>query len=378
MNLSCERDAEQVVRMAETLLELPEVAWLDPARAMELLDPSAAMESVFRRLLGGGLEPSSDAGPEPDALFNSGFEPEPHLDPHEATASLSPRPARGRRPASPSPTVPEPHAPSDVPVRALKPVASDARADRLNDSGVRGRDSWLPHYERSPMADRRDAQAEPAAPHEARSESRRQPRVAAGSWIRSVERRASGRELVGSSPVIQVPTERDGIRDAGEDMVPGGSRGSTKGTPSRAAPFPDAAASRSTRLVTELSDLQSLFRSVVANSQSTHNRLPSDSPRPIERARPDDHSTPARATRQASHRDQVVHLEPVPVWPGPSRDDAPVGSLADTPVPSLSGAEPAMPDPAREEILLDRLLDRLEERLRDEAIRHLGFTGGLT
>ena len=37
-----------------------------------------------------------------------------------------------------------------------------------------------------------------------------------------------------------------------------------------------------------------------------------------------------------------------------------------------------MPDPLREEILLDRLLDRFEERLREQAIRHLGLTGGLT
>jgi hypothetical protein len=41
-------------------------------------------------------------------------------------------------------------------------------------------------------------------------------------------------------------------------------------------------------------------------------------------------------------------------------------------------APPPILDAAQEEILLDRLFDRLEERLRDQAIRHLGFTGGLT
>jgi len=33
-------------------------------------------------------------------------------------------------------------------------------------------------------------------------------------------------------------------------------------------------------------------------------------------------------------------------------------------------------DPAWEEVLFDRLLDRWEERLREQSIRHLGFTGG--
>ena len=46
------------------------------------------------------------------------------------------------------------------------------------------------------------------------------------------------------------------------------------------------------------------------------------------------------------------------------------------------GGEPLMAplariqDPAWEEVLLDRLLDRFEERLREQSIRHLGFTGG--
>jgi hypothetical protein len=37
-----------------------------------------------------------------------------------------------------------------------------------------------------------------------------------------------------------------------------------------------------------------------------------------------------------------------------------------------------VPDPIRDEILLDRILERFEQRLREQAIRHLGFTGGVT
>ena len=50
----------------------------------------------------------------------------------------------------------------------------------------------------------------------------------------------------------------------------------------------------------------------------------------------------------------------------------------DTPFASFAGAASTLPDPTREDVLLDRLLDRFEERLREQAIRHLGFTGGLT
>jgi len=45
--------------------------------------------------------------------------------------------------------------------------------------------------------------------------------------------------------------------------------------------------------------------------------------------------------------------------------------------PATAALPPA--DPAHDDVLLlDRLLDRWEERLREQAIRHLGFSGGLT
>ena len=63
------------------------------------------------------------------------------------------------------------------------------------------------------------------------------------------------------------------------------------------------------------------------------------------------------------------------------RADAPGASgraPIDTPFASFAGTASTPPDPTREDVLLDRLLDRFEERLREQAIRHLGFTGGLT
>jgi ABC-type uncharacterized transport system YnjBCD ATPase subunit len=59
-------------------------------------------------------------------------------------------------------------------------------------------------------------------------------------------------------------------------------------------------------------------------------------------------------------------------------DVVPVDFSASVSVPAASAAVLRILDAAQEEVLLDRLVDRLEERLRDQAIRQLGFTGGLT
>jgi hypothetical protein len=48
-----------------------------------------------------------------------------------------------------------------------------------------------------------------------------------------------------------------------------------------------------------------------------------------------------------------------------------VAGTPDEPVRSL-------PDPLAEDALIDRVIDRLDERMREQSIRHLGFTGGLT
>jgi hypothetical protein len=146
----------------------------------------------------------------------------------------------------------------------------------------------------------------------------------------------------------------------------------------KAAPTADAAASQRTRLVTELSDLQKLFDSVVAGSQSATDRVATETAQQGERAPTMQRSVPARAPLEPIERGQAVRLERVERWRGVGHDGVPVDPTTDASVPAASVAAPRMPDAAQEEILLDRLLDRLEERLRDQAIRHLGFTGGLT
>ena len=180
-------------------------------------------------------------------------------------------------------------------------------------------------------------------------------------------------------------------------------------------PGPRHAAARSTRLVSGLSELNNLFRSVI-DSQSDDRLAPeaarSTAQDESEAARPTapDESEAARSTAQSFYagdapqsadRHEETRPDAAARWTGPGTDDAReaasgapfaprrqvalrANTLAsghapiDTPFASFAGAASTPPDPAREDVLLDRLLDRLEERLREQAIRHLGFTGGLT
>jgi len=191
-------------------------------------------------------------------------------------------------------------------------------------------------------------------------------------------------------------------------------------------PGPRHAAARSTRLVSGLSELNNLFRSVI-DSQSDDRLAPeaarstaqdeSEAARPTAqdeseaaRSTAPDESEAARSTAQSFYagdapqsadRHEETRPDAAARWTGPGTDDAReaasgapfaprrqvalrANTLAsghapiDTPFASFAGAASTPPDPAREDVLLDRLLDRLEERLREQAIRHLGFTGGVT
>jgi len=141
----------------------------------------------------------------------------------------------------------------------------------------------------------------------------------------------------------------------------------------------------------------SLFRSVVENQ--------ADDELEPETARPAARIEHADAAPRPADRHEVIRPEAVPAarWTGPGAEPghetsfaapsahadrhvgpragtpaASVPSPIETPFASFADAASVLPDLAREDVLLDRLLDRFEERLREQAIRHLGFTGGLT
>lgn len=111
-------------------------------------------------------------------------------------------------------------------------------------------------------------------------------------------------------------------------------------------------AHRPTRLVTDLTALQGLLQSAVADSRQRH-ALPALLP-----------TVPTSAELAATPGPQLVAS---PVGPGPA--PATPAAIAGTPFVAL--------DALAEDILVDRLADRLQDRLREQALRHLGFTGGV-
>lgn len=134
-----------------------------------------------------------------------------------------------------------------------------------------------------------------------------------------------------------------------------------------------AAAPHRTRLVSGVADLNSLFGSLLAAGRPAGRRLTDTVPAPQPVASSDKDRVAADSvapTAVRSHPDRFpASLEgaaPVPRAASPTPADWPAAA-------ALSAA-----DRAHDDVLLDRLLDRWEERLREQAIRHLGFTGGLT
>ena len=359
MNLSWEREAEKAVRAAQTLFELSDLAWLDAAHALEFVDPSRAMESVLREVL--------ESGPEPDA--NPAFEPEAQFEAREPSALPWPPSVRGTRYAPG--VAAKPHSAPAVAARTSSLLAREDRADRRDEPDFGENSSAVSGHARSFIA-------EPTATHEARPDARHQRTAQPSAWIPLAEQGTASREMDPTSPTVRASLRQDEIDPGRADAPPENSSRTAEETLIPATRLRDAPAARGMRQVTTLPELQALFRSVVAESRSRDDRPPSETPRPLEAARSQRRSMPSPAMPPSSDPGQVVHAERFAGWSPPAGNDVAVGSRTEPPVPSTSESAPAMPDPLREEILLDRLLDRFEERLREQAIRHLGLTGGLT
>src|SRR5262249_25906654 len=123
------------------------------------------------------------------------------------------------------------------------------------------------------------------------------------------------------------------------------------------------------RQLTDLPELQWLLRSVVAESQRRLNPPSAESAQ-----------TAHGFTNNDQQRQSPYPLRPYTVAtpPGANRNHHATEAVAEPGGLRDSDKASTKKDPLGEELLLDRLLDRFEERLREQAIRHLGFTGGLT
>jgi hypothetical protein len=190
-----------------------------------------------------------------------------------------------------------------------------------------------------------------------------------------VEYGTSGRQRSGRVSAIEGPPASDSAREQGDEIVPVVSRAISK---AKAVPSSESAGSQRPRLVTELSDIQHLFDAVVADSQSASARVDSETAQPVASAPTVQGSGSPHAPTEATAHGQVVRTERVERSRQVEHDVVPVDFSASVSVPAASAAVLRILDAAQEEVLLDRLVDRLEERLRDQAIRQLGFTGGLT
>lgn len=129
-----------------------------------------------------------------------------------------------------------------------------------------------------------------------------------------------------------------------------------------------ADASRKTRLVSSVADLNGLFESLLAGRRPADTQAAAPAGTRSEAPVAAEGEPPGAAGR---HRDlspaSLAEAAPAPRAAPLTRADWPATA-------ALTPADPTDDDV----LLLDRLLDRWEERLREQAIRHLGFTGGLT
>jgi hypothetical protein len=352
VNLAWEKETAKALRAAQMLLALPDATGIDPIRAVRFPDPSAVMESIFHALIAGGPASPAGADLEPPILSTPLVEPALRSQARETAPIARPTHRLETRPSLDPPR--PPLRASLVPVRTRRPVVLDRGAGQAGDRA----------------AGRQDTEAETrreTSPGAGRSGLKRSD-LSSATW-----RGAFARERGDARPAEAPAGER---KRAGEIAAGPAAFGEPHGEGQSGPASPaEAVASRSPRLVTELSDLQHLFGSVVTDSQSGHDRPSAEVSR--ERAWRGEVSV-AYANAPRSGRVRLGELEGAPSGLGSAADRAPLERGAESFVSLPAGPSPQPPDPAREEILLDRLADLMEERMRDLAIRHLGFTGGLT
>jgi len=359
MKPSWEQEADRALRVAQALFELSDLAWLDAARALEFVDPSRAMEGVLLELLESGSEPSTEPG----------LAPLPRLEARAPIAAPSVPAANASAHDPAAEDVETRHPAPTAAARTVNLLARQVRHERRGEIGAGEDSAGVPEHERDAGVAWHGVYRGPAATRDL------QPPRAAEPDVAPAPREDAGDSLImrASSPAFgrsRGPAEIDisGVGTAAERAWKTAEEAQVPATRLR-----DAPSAGRVRQISALPELQALFRSVVAESQASDLPLPAATPRARERR------SPLPPTSQASYGPgPVTQVEPYSGWPRPAGNDAPVTPSAQPPLPS--GAQPALapPDPVREEILLDRLLDRFEERLREQAIRHLGFTGGLT
>ncbi|HTT38614.1 MAG TPA: hypothetical protein VMH32_13205 [Burkholderiales bacterium] len=359
MNLSWEQEADKAVRMAQALFELSDLAWLDAGRALEFVDPSRAMEGVLLELLERAAEPST----EPALALLPRLEARAPIAAPAALAANS-----SVHDAASDDVETSKSAPMAAP-RTFSLLARQVRNERSGEPGAGENIASVPERERDAGAARYDVSTEPTPARDERRSRTAEPDVVPVPR----EDASDPRVMRMSSRAVHPPRSRGEIGFGGVGTAAGRSWKTAEEARVPATQLREAPAAGGVRQVSTLPELQALFRSLVAEDQARDD--PSSSARP---QAPERRSPPPPPTPLSYDPGPATQVDLHSGWPRPAGKDAPVALSAQLPVPT--GPQPALAplDPLREEILLDRLLDRFEERLREQAMRHLGFTGGLT
>jgi hypothetical protein len=391
MNLPWEGEAARAVRAAEALLSAP-VAELWPALAFAAEPDSVArFDALLASLLASSAEPSasaaeaapppfawpddfhaadassaarSPAAPQSAARFGTSF--------HRASARIgaAPEPITRGRSSSRSPRwlYPRPF------TAAGEPTFGDAPARTSSPAAGAGA---------SPASTQRDDAFAWTSPRRDPLREKDLP-FAAGQAGKATD----GSPVDGSganrspSPVASLPPT---------DIAP------TAGVPAFPAPAPFT-----TRLAASTSELSALLQAQVTPPDA--NAPPAAFPVWARDAAPDADAPPPAFSAWAGDAapgayappaafpmwagDAAPGLSPVPAPPPLAAHARPVPPAAAMPSPHPAGADPVAAFDARpaadtgeaavaEEILVDRILDRLQERMREESIRRFGLTGGL-
>ncbi len=423
MNRTCEEQSGHVLHLAETLFAVPGDP-LVPVRAEIIDDPSVAMEDLFGRCLA-RLAAAASAAVEADEVHRLpdaipvGPPPDRANAPQAAAATTahatvatldvwsgeSGAPRWRRRMAGPSAgTVaglmsalagePAPARPADQAVgwpagrlRARMPAPAGESSGAPAASGQSARD--VPVRNMTPPATRTPGQADDAlgTVHPGTQTGGRQAAGEAFSprtrrWPETVRTPNVGDQGGADRPVAVPATQQKGDDDSfvisrlPPRATPAGrSLPAAPAQASPAAPAGDAQGGRSTRLLAGVGDLNHLFTAVLASQSAS-----------VGRARDGDRDQASGGAKRSGALARVPAAAgpPALAW-RPVRSDAVDRSASRDPQQAGEPAAFSRPgatlagvsDAVAEDLLFERLLERWEARLREQAMRQFGSTGGL-
>lgn len=372
------------LQVADALFAIPTSEWPTATQHFADVDPSLALESLLAAILEAGA--ALGTRQEGAADLPAGTHTPIHSAHEGGSGERNQRPPDKPRAGLPAGMARVADMPPGSPPRMIAPVFASTGIAGLGSLP----DRWpgkvpaatgSPHRQTAPTFQ----MPRPAGPTAGTRATGEPPAPASASQeLRVGSRRERTRHNDGPGEKRELrasPLARHAAAPLSTPVATGSAAGSRLGAilasatprPATGAAQTLAAAPHRTRLISGVADLNSLFGSLLAEGRPAGRRLTDTAPAPQLAASSDEDGVVADGVASAAagrHRDR---------FPASLEGAAPVPRAASlTPADWPAAAALSAADPAHDDALLDRLLDRWEERLREQAIRHLGFTGGLT